>query len=123
MSNFPLEGDTRTIFDEVMDEIEEELIDTYENLLAEMKLKSMIEKIENAAKDPIIQIIQENYRTEMNEAQKMILGEKISRVVSKIAKNELVTLIAEVNSVSFDLIDELRNELIGEVFEVTQKKD
>ena len=56
----------------------------------------------------------------MSATKKMILGEKLARVVTKVAKEKIQALVSDILKNSFDVIDELRNEIIGEVFEETE---
>lgn len=115
-----LEGVARTIFDEIMDEIDEEIRDALGGLIVEEVLEGMIKKIQESTSDEVEEIIKDHYSEEMRGVHKLILGEKASRVVAKKAKQELVALTEKILENAFDLVDELRNEIIGEVFEETE---
>ncbi len=56
----------------------------------------------------------------MSADRKMILGEKLARTVTTIPKEKIQELVSDILKHSFDVIDELRNEIIGEVFEETE---
>ncbi|MHA1865833.1 MAG: hypothetical protein ACTSVB_03590 [Candidatus Heimdallarchaeaceae archaeon] len=113
-------GIAKIIFDELMEEIEEELEETFSNLISENKLTSLIETIQENTKVEITEIINENYSEEMNAVRKMILGEKLSRIVTRETRKVLEKLSLEIISLSMGLIETLRNEIIGEVFEETE---
>ncbi|RMG24224.1 MAG: hypothetical protein D6732_23885 [Methanobacteriota archaeon] len=115
-----LEGTPKVIFEEIMDEIDEEIRDALESLLAEQVLAETIRKIQENTANDVESIIREHYSEDMRGVHKLILGEKASRVVAKEAKKELVSLTERILRNSFDLLDELRNEIIGEVFEETE---
>ena len=114
-----LEGIAKTIFDEIMDEIDEEITEGLESLINEVKLKEIIKIIQEKVTPDTIKTIENNYSEDMNSAKKLILGEKASRVVTAEAKVILQELVSDILKQAFDVIDELRNEIIGEVFEET----
>ncbi len=115
-----LDGTAKTIYDEVMDEIDEEIREGLENLIVKDKLDEIIKDISKVTSDRITITIAENYKEGMTAVQKLVLGEKVARVVTKVAKEKLRELSSEIIKQSFDLVDELRNEIIGEVFEETE---
>lgn len=118
-----LTGIAKTIFEEVMDEIEEEFEGSLGELIAEDKLKAIIQHLQKAVSVKVAETIEENYSEEMNTIKKMILGEKLSRIVSAETKIELQKLVSEIVENTYDLIEELRNEIIGEVFEETEVEE
>lgn len=103
-----------------MDEVDEEIRESLESYILKEKLDEMILEIQDATKGEIIDIINTNYADEMSSVRKLILGEKIARIVTGIAKDKLRDLSSTIFKRSFDLVDELRNEIIGEVFEETE---
>ncbi len=115
-----LEGTAKTIFDEVMDEIDEEIKEALEDYIVEEKLKEIITSIQEETAGRIKELVLEHYKKGMSAVQKLILGEKVSRVVTAETKKHLRNLSNTILSRSFDLVDELRNEIIGEVFEETE---
>ncbi|MCE7737698.1 MAG: hypothetical protein GPJ54_22595 [Candidatus Heimdallarchaeota archaeon] len=115
-----LTGIAKTIFDEVMDEIEEEILESLESYILKEKLEDIISDIQQSTTPTVIKTINDNYSENMSAAKKMILGEKLARVVTAIAKEKIQNLVADILKHSFDVIDELRNEIIGEVFEETE---
>ena len=116
-----LEGIALTIFDEVMDEIHEETHDAYENLLSKELIESLVSKIQELCSPKVKETIEKYYSNEMNAVKKLILGERIARVVTAIAKEELREMVANITEQSFNVLDEFRNEIIGEVFEETEE--
>ena len=88
--------------------------------LWEKKLDDIISDIRQTTTPKVVETINANYSAEMSAAKKMILGEKLARVVTKIAKEKIQILVSDILKNSFDVIDELRNEIIGEVFEETE---
>ncbi len=115
-----LTGIAKTIFDEVMDEIEEEILESLESYILIDKLEDIISDIQQSTTSKVVETINENYSVDMSAAKKMILGEKLARVVTAVAKNKIQELVSDILKSSFDVIDELRNEIIGEVFEETE---
>ncbi|MFX0116670.1 MAG: hypothetical protein ACFFB3_19125 [Candidatus Hodarchaeota archaeon] len=112
-----LTGIAKTIFDEVMDEIEEELQESLEGLIVKEKLDGLIEQIQGATETSVIETINEYYSEEMNAVKKLILGERVARIVTSETKQQLQVLMSQILQQAFDVVDELRNEIIGEVFE------
>ncbi|MFX0204935.1 MAG: hypothetical protein ACFFDT_03050 [Candidatus Hodarchaeota archaeon] len=110
-----------TIFDEVMDEIDEELHESLEGFIVKEKLASLIKHIQDATAPSVIETINEYYSNEMNAVKKLILGERIARIVTKETKQQLQALMSQILKQTFDVVDELRNEIIGEVFEETEE--
>ncbi len=115
-----LTGTAKTIFDEVMDEIDEEINQAFEGIFSEDVLRTLVTGIQDAVKEDVTRTISENYSDGMKAVHKLILGEKTSRVVTKMAKEKLSELSSDIIKRSFDVVDELRNEIIGEVFEETE---
>ncbi|UJG40876.1 MAG: hypothetical protein K9W45_00110 [Candidatus Heimdallarchaeum aukensis] len=115
-----LTGIAKIIFDELMDEIEEELEEALSEIISEEKLFNLVKTLQENTKQEVIEIINENYSEEMNSVKKMILGEKLSRIVTREARKVLEKLSLELISLSMGLIETLRNEIIGEVFEETE---
>ncbi|MHA2231523.1 MAG: hypothetical protein ACXAB4_03430 [Candidatus Hodarchaeales archaeon] len=115
-----LNGIAKTIFDEVMDEIEEELQESLEGLIVKEKLDGIIKQIQGATETKVIETINEYYSDDMNAVKKLILGERVARIVTSEAKQTLQALMSEILQQTFDVVDELRNEIIGEVFEETE---
>lgn len=115
-----LTGTAKTIEDEVMDEIDEELQESLEGLIVKEKLEELIKQIQGATKPRVIETINEHYSDDMNTVKKMILGERLARIVTSEAKQHLQALMSQILQQTFDVVDELRNEIIGEVFEETE---
>jgi hypothetical protein len=118
-----LTGIAKTIFEEVMEEIEEEFEESLGELISKEKLEAIIQEIQEIVALDVTKTIEEHYKEDMKEIEKMILGEKLSRIVSSQAKIELHSLISEIMQNTMDLIDELRVEIIGEVFEETEEEE
>ncbi|MFX0117129.1 MAG: hypothetical protein ACFFB3_21455 [Candidatus Hodarchaeota archaeon] len=116
-----LTGIAKTIFDEVMDEIDEELQESLEGLIAQEKLDELIKQIQEATETRVIETINEYYSDQMNAVKKLILGERVARIVTSEAKQKLQALMSQILQQAFDVVDELRNEIIGEVFEETEE--
>ncbi|OLS23573.1 MAG: hypothetical protein HeimC2_25970 [Candidatus Heimdallarchaeota archaeon LC_2] len=116
-----LEGIALTIYDEVMDEIHEETQDAFENLLTKELIESLVSKIQELCASKVKETIVKYFSNEMSSVKKLILGERIARVVTAIAKEELREMIATITEQSFNVLDEFRNEIIGEVFEETEQ--
>lgn len=116
-----LTGIAKTIFDEVMDEIEEELQESLEGLIVQEKLEGIIKQIQGATETRVIETINEHYSDDMNAVKKLILGERVARIVTSEAKQQLQALVSQILKQTFDVVDELRNEIIGEVFEETEE--
>lgn len=114
-----LTGIAKTIFDEVMDEIQEEILEGLNSYITREKIDSIIQDVQASSSQKVIDTINENYSEEMSAAKKMILGEKLARTVTAVAKEKIQDLVSDIIKNSFDVIDELRNEIIGEVFEET----
>ncbi len=115
-----LTGTAKTIFDEVMDEIEEEIMQALEDLIVMEKLDSIVNDVKTATEKDVIKTIEENYSDDMTTVKKMILGEKLSRVVTSYTKEKVEGLVSEVVKQTYVALEELRNEIIGEVFEETE---
>ncbi len=115
-----LEGIALTIYKEVMDEIDEETREAFENLLAVELIESLISKIQETSSIQVKETITKYYSAEMSSVKKLILGERIARIVAAIAKEELREMVAKITEQSFNVLDEFRNEIIGEVFEETE---
>lgn len=114
-----LTGIAKTLFDETMDEIDEELTEALEAYIVKEKLEGIIADLQESVKDNVTKTIMENYSENMSTVKKMILGEKLARVVAADAKSALQNLVGDIIKQSFDVVEELRNEIIGEVFEET----
>ncbi len=115
-----LTGTAKTIFDEIFDEIDEEIKEALDPYFKENVLENLINSIQKDVKEEIIEVIKKHYSEDMKAVHKLILGEKASRIVTFKAKEYIQTLVGDVLKHSFDVIDELRNEIIGEVFEETE---
>ncbi|MDH5401580.1 MAG: hypothetical protein OEY49_03735 [Candidatus Heimdallarchaeota archaeon] len=115
-----LTGVAKTIFDEVMDEISEEIHDSLDGLIVTEKLDEIINTVQASTTANITQAINKYYSDQMNSVRKLILGEIMARTVSAEVKTQLQGLVSEILGKSFSLVDELRNEIIGEVFEETE---
>ncbi|MHA1686049.1 MAG: hypothetical protein ACTSYD_06520 [Candidatus Heimdallarchaeaceae archaeon] len=113
----------KTIYKEVLEEIEEEITEAFEGIIDEEKIAELVEKIQDSVKENVVLTIKAYYKDEMTEIRKMILGEKLARIVTKEARKHLQELIALIIGKSLELIEELRNEVIGEVFEETEDED
>ena len=99
---------------------QEEILEALDSIVIEEKLVGIIESIRTEASDVITTVILENYVDNMSPAKKMILGEKLARAVMAISQPKIESLVFELIKKSFELVDELRNEIIGEVFEETE---
>ena len=115
-----LSGTAKTICEEVMDEIEEELQQSLDTLIAEAQLVKLISSIQEATHEGVVATINKYYADDMTTVKKLILGERLARIVTAVAKDELQKLMATILQNAFDVVDELRNEIIGEVFEETE---
>ncbi len=115
-----LTGTAKTIFDEVMDEIDEEINQAFDGIFSDKTMRELVTGIQEAVKEDVTKTISENYSDGMKAVHKLILGEKTSRVVTKVVKAKLGELSSDILRRSFDVVDELRNEIIGEVFEETE---
>ncbi|MHA2171935.1 MAG: hypothetical protein ACXAB7_18835 [Candidatus Kariarchaeaceae archaeon] len=115
-----LTGIAKTIFDEVMDEIEEELQEALEMLILKDKLDDIISSVKSNTAEKVTEAITKHYTEGMSSVKKLILGETVARIVTAEAKEKLQELSATILKQSFDVVDELRNEIIGEVFEETE---
>jgi hypothetical protein len=115
-----LEGLAKTIYEEVMDEIKEEIGEGLGDVIAVEKLKAITVDIQKAVKEKITKLILKHTKDDMTEIEKMVLGEKLSRVVTKKAKEVFATLVSEVVEKTYETMYELRNEIIEEVFEETK---
>lgn len=69
-----------------MDEIDEEILESLEPYILKEKLEDIISNIQQSTTSRVIEIINEHYSENMSAAKKMILGEKLARVVTAIAK-------------------------------------
>ena len=116
-----LTGIARTIFDEVMDEIEEELQQSLEEIIVKEKLEGIIKQIQESTETRVSDTISEYNSDDMTAVKKLILGERVARIVTSEAKQKLQELVSQILKQSFDVVDELRNEIIGEVFEETEE--
>ena len=105
---------------EVMDEIDEEITESLEGIIATEKLQKIIKGLQESTTSGVVDAINKHYSENMSAAKKLVLGEVISRVVTAAAKESLQHLASKIIKRSFDVIDELRNEIIGEVFEETE---
>jgi len=115
-----LEGLAETIYEEVMDEIKEEIGEGLGNVITVEKLKAITIDIQEAVKEKITKLILKHTKDNMTDVEKMILGEKLSRVVTKKAKEVFAALVSEVVEKTYETMHELRNEIIEEVFEETK---
>lgn len=115
-----LEGTAKVIFDEVMDEIDEELEEALVGIINKEKLEGIIKQVQEEATSDVTGIINKYYSDNMSAVKKLILGERIARVVTGNVKVKLQDLVSEILKQSLDVVDELRNEIIGEVFEETE---
>lgn len=104
-----------------MDEIEEELQESLEEVIVKEKLDGIINSVQDETKGGVIDTINKYYSDEMSTVKKLILGERLARIVTPIAKQKLQELTSHILKQSFDVVDELRNEIIGEVFEETEE--
>ncbi len=116
-----LTGIAKTIFDEVMDEIDEELQESLEEVIVKEKLDGIIKQVQEATQENVEATINEYYSDDMSSVKKLILGERVARIVTAEAKQKLQELVSHILKQSFDVVDELRNEIIGEVFEETEE--
>ena len=107
-----LEGLAKTIFDEVMEEIEEELEDGLETIITKEKLQAIITNIQKKSRKKIAKHTKE----EITEVEKVGLGEKLSRVVTKDTKEVFTNLVSEVVKKTYETEYELQNEIVEEVF-------
>jgi hypothetical protein len=114
-----LTGLAKTIFDEVMDEIDEEIKDGFGLILNDAAMNVLIKNIQTAVKEKVTKLIAKSTNKEMTEVEKMVLGEKLARIVTKKAKNEFAAIVSEMVLKSYEVMYELRNEIIEEVFEET----
>lgn len=117
MNGILLDRVAKLYFDEVLDEIDEEIHQALDTFIAKDRLIVLIAEIKDKVSIEVTDIILQDYNENMNSVQKLILGEKVSRIVSSELKAKLLTLNEDIMKSSFDLIDEIRNEIIGEVFE------
>lgn len=113
-------GTAKTIFDEVMDEIDEEITDSFSGLLDGEEIQKLVATIQESTKEQVVQKINKYYSDNMSAVKKLILGEHLSRVVTAEAKKHLESIVARFVKSSFVALEELRNEIIGEVFEETE---
>lgn len=120
MTRIDLTGTAQTIFEETMDEIDEEFKESLKGLISEVYLKKMIQTLQNKVEEKLRNAITTHHSDQMDDVKKMILGENISRLVTHEAKIILHELSGIINKNSLDLIEILRNEIIGEVFEETE---
>ena len=86
----------KTLYDEVMDEIDEEINDGLGGLIAEEKINALSGTIKKSVEEKVVKLISERVKDDMTEVEKMILGEKLARVVTKNAKKELAELLSEI---------------------------
>ncbi|NHJ47007.1 MAG: hypothetical protein FK733_04385 [Asgard group archaeon] len=115
-----LTGLAKTIFDEVMDEVDEEIKDGFGMILNEAAMNVLIKNIQTAVKEKIVKLIAKSTKDDMTEVDKMVLGEKLARIVTKKAKNEFAAIVSEMVLKSYEVMYELRNEIIEEIFEETK---
>jgi F0F1-type ATP synthase delta subunit len=120
MSEEELDEIAQEILHEALEEIEEEFEDAYGTVIQSEELTQMIGHVQSNVKGTIVNILTEDYQPDMTDVQKMMLGETIARKISTAAKNELQAMLAKITGKALNLVEELRNEVIGEVFEETE---
>ena len=113
----------KTLFVEVMDEIDEEINDGLGGLIAEEKIEALSGTLKKSVEEKVVKLISKYVKDDMTEVEKMILGEKLARVVTKNAKKDLAELLSEIIEKTYEVMYELRNEIVEEVFEETEEED